>query len=438
MVAGRWLIVRAAQSEHELALCATIYAAVKLLIFAHIPPPHHGLSYMVKLMLDGFGGDCRAGAKPTGPVQCYHVNARVSDNMEDIGAFRLGKLLLILRYCFEAIWCRFRYGVRALYYVPAPGKRAALYRDWIVMLLCRPFFRQRIYHWHASGLGDWLKTNAIWPERWLTHLLLGHPKLSFSLAIPSMRDALWFQSRGVKIVPNGIPDPCPYFDSGIAPRRLARVIARRAILAGKSSFQTESDLAGEHSDVFRVFYLAHCTREKGVFETIEGVRLANDKLRAKGSRLRIQATIAGAFLFPEEEPEFHAAINEANQEEKCVEYAGFVSGDAKQHFLLESDCLCFPTFYSAEGQPVSLIEAMAFGLQIVTTRWRAIPDMLPADHPGFCIPQSAEDVSAKLLEVCTLDALSLRRHFVEHYTVQQYVEILQRSLSLLDSPSRVE
>ena len=32
---------------------------MKLLVFAHTPPPHHGQSYMVQLMLDGFGGDAR-------------------------------------------------------------------------------------------------------------------------------------------------------------------------------------------------------------------------------------------------------------------------------------------------------------------------------------------------------------------------------------------
>ena len=30
---------------------------MKLLIFAHTPPPHHGQSYMVQLMLAGFGGN---------------------------------------------------------------------------------------------------------------------------------------------------------------------------------------------------------------------------------------------------------------------------------------------------------------------------------------------------------------------------------------------
>src|SRR5579864_4221301 len=99
----------------------------KLLVFAHIPPPHHGQSYMVQLMLEGFGGDQRrrSAAEPATNVhglECYHVNARVSKELEDIGDFRLGKLFLLIGYCIQAIWCRWRYGVTTLYYIPAPGK----------------------------------------------------------------------------------------------------------------------------------------------------------------------------------------------------------------------------------------------------------------------------------------------------------------------------
>ncbi len=43
-----------------------IWLRMKLLVFAHTPPPHHGQSYMVKLMLDGFGGDVRRRGKKTG------------------------------------------------------------------------------------------------------------------------------------------------------------------------------------------------------------------------------------------------------------------------------------------------------------------------------------------------------------------------------------
>jgi hypothetical protein len=32
---------------------------MKVVVFAHTPPPHHGQSYMVQLMLEGFGRDKR-------------------------------------------------------------------------------------------------------------------------------------------------------------------------------------------------------------------------------------------------------------------------------------------------------------------------------------------------------------------------------------------
>src|SRR5215213_4612127 len=117
---------------------------MKLLVFAHTPPPHHGQSYMVQLMLAGFGGDRRQarnggnsdqGGEPEGSgkfgIECYHVNARLSQKLEEIGDFRIGKLFLLLGYCLQALWCRFRYGATTLYYIPAPGKHSALYRDWV-------------------------------------------------------------------------------------------------------------------------------------------------------------------------------------------------------------------------------------------------------------------------------------------------------------------
>src|SRR5262249_23474565 len=146
---------------------------MKLLVFAHTPPPHHGQSYMVQLMLEGFGGDARhpaitasgqahsisSSSKEEFPdIRCYHVNARLSQKLEDIGDFRLGTFLLLLGYCLQAIWCRWRYGVTNFYYIPAPGKRSALYRDWVVMFLCRRFFKRVILHWHAAGLAKWLET----------------------------------------------------------------------------------------------------------------------------------------------------------------------------------------------------------------------------------------------------------------------------------------
>jgi glycosyltransferase involved in cell wall biosynthesis len=394
---------------------------------------------MVKLMLDRLGGDARARAKaklPSGEVECYHVNARYSETLEDIGSFRFAKVWLVVRYCAEAIWCRFHYGVTSFYYVPAPGKRAALYRDWIVMLLCRPFFRHFIHHWHAVGLGDWLCREGTWFERWLTHRLLGHASLGIALAIPSMRDALWFVTQRVELVANGIPDPCPDFEERIAVRRKARLSVRQRLLAGETIEKEDPLLAeaGPDPDVFRVLYLAHGLREKGVFDALEAISLAQNRSAAAKLGIRFHLTVAGEFPRDDERAEFDSRIARPDLA-GLVRYAGFVSGDSKRSLLEQSDCLCFPTYYHAESFGLVVVEAMAAGMAVVTTRWRAIPEVLPSEYPGLVPVRSPQAVAEALIRSLERDdSQLLRSHFAERFTEQQHVESLQRALLLTAAP----
>ena len=70
---------------------------------------------MVQLMLQGFGGDHRrrschccpsavsgklAGASELG-IECYHVNARLSRELNDIGELRMGKFFVLVGYCLK-------------------------------------------------------------------------------------------------------------------------------------------------------------------------------------------------------------------------------------------------------------------------------------------------------------------------------------------------
>src|SRR5262245_36484600 len=241
---------------------------MKLLVFAHTPPPHHGQSYMVQLMLEGFGGDRR---KPTMAVRqepgqdtiaCYHVNARLSQNLEDIGDLRIGKFFLLLGYCLSALWCRFRYGVTTFYYIPAPGKPSALYRDWLVMMICRPFFKKVILHWHAAGLAKWLETVVQMRSRSLTFRFMKYVDLSIVLSKYNQADAEKIFSQRIRVVSNGIPDPCPDFRNEVLPRRLARFAARRKLLQNETLEKQEQIDAGGDPQTVKVLYLAHCTHEK--------------------------------------------------------------------------------------------------------------------------------------------------------------------------------
>ena len=397
---------------------------MKLLVFAHIPPPHHGQSYMVKLMLDGLGGDCRqAGAGLAHPlgIECYHVDARFSRGLEDVGEFRGTKILLVFWYSLLAIWYRFRYGVTNIYYVPAPGKRVAVYRDWLAMFLCRPFFKRTILHWHAAGLSRWLETSGTTLTRDITYRLMRDADVSIILSDFNRRDAEKLTAKQITIVKIGIPDPCAAEAAALIASRSARAQARREILAGRPS-----PVAG--AETVNVLFLALCTREKGVFEAVAGVALANRKMAETGQRLRFRLTIIGGKASLAEEAELQEFIA-AQKQEGLIERLGFVPAERKQRALHEADLFCFPTYYLAENQPGNLIEAMAFGLPLVTTRWRSIPEMLPPGYPGLVEPKAPDQVAEALVKLVGEDlAGSLRELFLQRFTLEKHLAAMAAAI----------
>jgi glycosyltransferase involved in cell wall biosynthesis len=406
---------------------------MKLLVFAHTPPPHHGQSYMVQLMLEGFGGDQRrthkAASGPATPpsseqLECFHVNARLSKNLEDIGDLRVGKFILLIAYCLQAIWCRFRYGVTNFYYIPAPGKPSALYRDWLVMLLCRPFFPRVILHWHAAGLAKWLERVVQMRSRSLTYRFMKQVDLSIVLSKYNQADAEKLFSQRIKVVSNGIPDPCSSFSTQVLPRRRARFNARQKARSGV--MKPDHGPASEALTI-KVLYLAHCTHEKGLFDALSGVRRANEILTKEGSPLSLLLVVAGTFVNPDEKEKWERLMTQPELA-KQARWHGFVSGKEKDQLLTEADLFCFPTYYQNENQPVNLIEAMAYGLPILTTRWRSIPELFPPDYSGLVEVRSPEQIAETLLRLATTETgEEFREIFLKNFTLESHLSALRQA-----------
>ncbi len=364
---------------------------MKLLVLAQIPPPVHGQSLMVQTLVEGL---------PAHGIEVHHVNLRLSRDTTDIGRWRPGKLWATFQCALQAAAARFRHGCDTLYYIPAPGKRGALYRDWLVMLVCRPFFRRLVLHWHATGLGDWLTTQATAPERWLTHALLGRATLALALAPELTNDAQVLTSRRVAMVPNGIRDP------GAPPPRPARTAAAPC----------------------QVLFLGLGSRAKGLFDTLEAVARANERM--PGSFL---LTVAGGFASDEEAGAFRARA--AVLGPSVVQHVGHADDTRKHALYSAADVFCFPTAYPHEGQPLTLIEALAHDLPIITTRWRAIPGLLPADHVWFVEPGNPEQLADALVIASRAGPAggALRQHYLAHYTREQHLATLAAALRSIDA-----
>jgi glycosyltransferase involved in cell wall biosynthesis len=369
---------------------------MKVVVFAHVPPPHHGQSQMVKLMVDGFRAD------PSLGIEVLHVDARLSEDLADVGSARGGKIRTLIGYCRQAWGLSRKHRCRTLYYIPAPPRRNPLYRDFIVLALLRLRFNRVVFHWHSVGLGEWLGTSASTWERWLAGRLLGRADVSIVLAASNRADAAKLAPLRTVVVGNGIPDPCRDYHTELSDHR--RQLAER--------------------DVVRVLYLAHCTREKGLFDAVEAIVEANR--RSKGRRFVLR--IAGAFMSPAEEAEFRERIGRPDAV-GCVKHVGFAAGPVKDRLFRESDLFLFPTYFANEGQPLNLIEALAYGLPCVTTRWRSIPEYFGPGYPGLCEPRDVPGLATALGRVAGAGSpAQMRATYEERFAVKPHLKALSAAL----------
>ncbi len=83
---------------------------------------------------------------------------------------------------------------------------------------------------------------------------------------------------------------------------------------------------------------------------------------------------------------------------ESVSFPGWVRGADKDKCLKESGIFLFPSYY--EGMPMAVLEAMAYGMAIVTTRVGGIPHLLEDGGSGYlCEPGDIEGLSKRLLEL---------------------------------------
>jgi len=170
-----------------------------------------------------------------------------------------------------------------------------------------------------------------------------------------------------------------------------------------------------------VLYLAHCMKEKGLFDAVAGVAAANQKLSAASSPLSLRLLVAGNFVNAEDRAHFEKLLSQP-EIARCVQPLGFVSGQMKHDLLCDADLFCFPTFYQNENQPVNLIEAMAFGLPIVTTRWRSLPEMFPPGYGGLVDVNAPDQVGGALLRLlATEDGTAFRRLFLTRFNLESHL-----------------
>ena len=124
----------------------------------------------------------------------------------------------------------------------------------------------------------------------------------------------------------------------------------------------------------KLAYVGRLIRSKGLYEVVQAMSI----VRAHGIKARL--VIAGSG--PEESalPAYADKLGVASD----VRFTGPIFGERKIGMLAESDAFVLATY--REGLPYALLEAMAAGLPVITTRIGAIPDVVADGVHGLFVP----------------------------------------------------
>jgi glycosyltransferase involved in cell wall biosynthesis len=155
--------------------------------------------------------------------------------------------------------------------------------------------------------------------------------------------------------------------------------------------------SADPQEPLRLVYIGRLAREKGLLETLQGLKLARNQ--------GIAARLAIAGSGPDEQ-----RLRELAQRLELgrdVAFIGPVFGADKARLLAGADALVLASH--AEGLPYALLEGMAAGTAVIATRAGAMPDVVVDGVHGLFVPPHNPLAIARAIAKLAVDRALLAR-----------------------------
>lgn len=313
------------------------------------------------------------------------VNTSFSHFDEDLGSFSFRKLWHNLKYNTKV----FKVFSNDILYI-TPGQTFFGVLKYAVFITFAALSRKRIItHIHGNHLGSaYKKMNGI--QKTFVRVLMSR------------------SSQGIVLSESLVPNLSPFLkakDIYILPNFAENYLIENVI---------------KNYDEVRFAYLSNLMEEKGILYFLKALIVLEKK------KITYKAKIAGGVT-----KEMWLQVQPLLLQLKNVEYLEVVRGEEKKDLLHWANVFVLPTYYAMEGQPISIIEAMATGNLIITTRQGGIPDIINNGKQGFFVEkQNTEDLVRKMEKVALNGQIisdignDNRMYFKSHFTMNIFEERL--------------
>jgi glycosyltransferase involved in cell wall biosynthesis len=353
------------------------------------PPPFHGQAVIIHFQMN---------AKYE-YLNMYLVRMHYSNSIESVGKFQTGKVVHLVYLIIKTIYMRYKHNIEYIRYHVASPNLIPIVRDLFFLSATRLFFKKVIFEFNAAGISNFLESHSKL-LRLIAKVIYHRPDGAIIRSNLNPPDADYFQAKKIFTVPNGIPDEAKsYFP----------------IYRKKTSSVT-------------ILYTGMVSESKGILVLLEAIGILSRK------HYNLKAIFIGDYESTKVKHKCNTFVK-TNQLSDIVSFVGVKIGHEKWDYFRKADIFCFPTHYETESFGLVLIEAMMFGLPIVATNWRAIPDIVDEGENGFLFEiKDSTTLSEKL--AILVDNSDLRDRFGKNgrdkyereYTLERHIKNLETAL----------
>lgn len=128
----------------------------------------------------------------------------------------------------------------------------------------------------------------------------------------------------------------------------------------------------------KAVFVGHVKRSKGVGLICDAVELLE--------RRAVHVDVFGPIL--------EEGLEERMEQTEGVDYCGVLEPESVVDVIRGYDVLLLPTTHYGEGYPGVLLEAFAAGVPVITTRWKAIPEIVDDGVNGLLVPPDDSEAVA--------------------------------------------
>jgi len=323
----------------------------KALFIMQLPPPFHGTSMMNDMIAKS--------SKIRNEVIVDLIPLFYNSNSTRIGAFSLSKAWITIKYFLLIFYFIMKNEYSFVYYTLSPIG-LPLIRDSILLLIVKLFNQKLILHLHGKGIKNASKNSGIlrYLYKWI---------FNKSTVILLSKKLYYDVEQYVKY------NNCRFLSNGINSKMVG--------------YLKKEDQLGELKCSFSAVYLSSLIRSKGILDFLRSIAIV------KKAGYKIRATVIGG----EQDISIsylHEVIIKLGLKDN-VKILGEVTGDKKERLLSAHDIFILPTFYPNECFPLVILEAMKYGLPVISTSEGAISEIVDNNINGFIIDKKRPDTIAE-------------------------------------------